>query len=199
MRDRAKHTRSIVANILGFAVAKDAEQDRQVLAIIYVMYDILVAFAQIGHDPYNDARLSNEAQRGRQLATEGYDDYGYPPAADRLLMGMPQSWRIESADRASSQAFDFLQVPTWKEQAVALHRLYDWALVSMAQIGAGPTGYFHLVHDSFMANLWPDGKARFNSDGTIRHPEGWTHPLEELQIHAVDMMRDEDDKDEIPF
>jgi hypothetical protein len=199
MRERISYSRTMIENIFGFAKATDSEQDKQVLAIIYFMYDVLVAFAYIGHDPYNDARLRNEAEYGRQLATDGYDEYGLPPAADRLLMGMPQQWRIESANRAASQVFDFLQLATRTEQVVALHRLYDWALVSMAQIGAGPIGYFHLVHDSFMANLWPDGKARYNADGTIRHPEGWTTPLEELQTYAVDMMREQDDTDEIPF
>jgi predicted HAD superfamily Cof-like phosphohydrolase len=195
-----------------YATAADSGQIQQVDALVDLLYFVIGTFVIMGFDPFNDSRLKDMQQFGKDLANDLADvresaaeavrgsmpGSGARPA-DRLYAGSLREWRVKDVAMVMDLIFDFMLEPVLEMQISSLRRIMDWALMQAAIVGADLYPYFLVVHDSNMAKLWPDGLPRYRKDGKIVKPNEWSSPKGAMETLMVQDLEKQIDEDEIPF
>ncbi|WP_337033233.1 hypothetical protein [Paenibacillus illinoisensis] len=77
------------------------------------------------------------------------------------------SWMLE-------ELIEFMEAKSLEDQVDALTDLIYFAIGTFTLMGVKPEPFFNIVHDANMGKLHEDGKPKFDQQGKIVKPTGWT-------------------------
>ena len=105
--------------------------------------------------------------------------FGHPIAHSPTFLQAPR--RDARAGRMLEEIQEFQEAETVHDQVDAMIDLIYFALGTLVELGVRPDGPLNTVQAANMAKLWPDGSARYRTDGKTIKPHGWVDPRDALK------------------